>query len=510
MNLSQNGRRLSRRVFWVCSIVWVVFSLFWSLSVFASNEPTNKEDALCTYTLEDVVLAGLKENQLLRLAALDVNQASAKLEEKRGVAELQGLIEPIFGGGTLGRLNRAETALKASDEGRRLWETADHELAWESGVQLRFNKVVVSGGKFDLSLEWSGAGGVGDGMLADELYSADVTSEMTWTQPLFGEPALESPWWDIARAKDALNQTKLSRDSATQTAIIAITTLFFNVVEAQEKLDVALQAQEAILEQARVLESKVSRGMGGVLELRAMDIEVALARNAVSQNRRRLDLAKRELSLATGLNIGVMCRLLPPPPITYDGTLDSTVARALSDNAEIQAMTIDINAAQQAWKKAEQDSKPKFSTSVSINDAGAWRVGLDVGYSFWDGHAAKKRGEAAALELQKSMIRLENATENIKLDVRRRYYEYLDSEEKVELVNLRLMQAEELLEATRRRYGLRMATELEMMDVLNRLREAKAERAAAGHVRTLAAIQLLARTDQLIRIFPNLIWGKDT
>ena len=59
---------------------------------------------------------------------------------------------------------------------------------------------------------------------------------------------------------------------------------------------------------------------------------------------------------------------------------------------------------------------------------------------------------------------------------------------------------------TRRRYGLRMTTELEMMKALNELRAAKAEQAAALYSRSLAAIRLFIHTDQAIRIFPNISW----
>ena len=496
----------SKRVISMWLSLCAALALFCTQPIFALEGELGKAGALSTYTLEEVVLAGLKENPTLRLANLEVSQAHAWLEAERGATELQGFIGPVVGGGSLNRLEWAEKAIKPIDGD--LWEEAAHEIAWEGGMRLGFSKPIATGGEFVLGLRWGAAGGVGDGLLGEEVYTFDLSSEMTWTQPLLRQPDLSDPWWSIQRANDAHDKSKLARESETQHTIVMVTELFFDVVRAEEQLDIALQSLEAIGEQARAVEGRVSRGMGGSLDLKAMDIEVALARHAVSQSRRSLDLARRQLSQATGLNIGVMSRLLPPPPVVFDTPLDATVVKALTDSVQLRALTIDMDAARQAWRKAQQDSKPRVNTSLSINETGAWCVGVDVTWSFWDGHQARKRGEAAAMELQKSMTQLERLTEDTKLAIRREYYDYLDSDEQVELADLRLARVEDLLETTRRRYGLRMATELEMMDALNQLREAKAERATAVYRRTVAAIRLLARTDQLIRVFPNMVWGQ--
>ena len=489
-----------------CLISCLMVGVFCAQPVLAKDDVLDKTGVLHTYTLEEVVLAGLRQNPSLRLANLQVSQAQARLQAEQGATELQGFVGPLLGAGSLKRLEWAEKVVKASDED--LWKSAADEIAWEGGMRVGFSKFISSGGEFVLSLEWGAAGGLDDGLLGEDVYTSSLSSEMVWTQPLLRHPDLTNPWWGIKVASDAHDKTKLAREGATQDAIVKVTELFFETVEAQEQRDVALQALEAIQEQTRVIEGKVSRGMGGPLDLRAAEIEMATARHAVAQSRRRLDLARRQLSQATGLSLGGMSRLLPPPPVTFNTSLDVTMSKALSDSTQLRVQAIELDAARRAWRKAQQESKPRFDTSLSVNHTGAWRVGLDVTWSFWDGHAAKKRGEAAALELQKSMAQLERLTEDTKLAVRREYYEYLDSEEQMELAELCLARVEESLETTRRRYGLRMATELEMMNALNQLREAKAEQAAASYLRTSAAIRLLTRTDQLIRVFPNMIWGQ--
>lgn len=496
----------SERVLPIWLILCALLALSYGQLVFASEEQPDKTGVLHTYTLEEVVLAGLRENPSLRLANLEVNQALLRLEAERGATELRGFVGPVLGGGSLSRLGWAEKALKPTEQD--LWENASDEIAWEGGMQLGFSKPIATGGEFALDFKWGAAGGLGDGTLGDDVYTSTLSSEMTWTQPLLRQPDLLDPWWSIQRASDTYEKTRLALDGATQHIIVMVTEQFFDVVAAEERLDIALQALEAIQEQARAVLTKVSLGMGGPLDLKAMDIKVAVARNAVSQSRRQLDLVKRQLSQTTGLNIGVMSRLLPPPPVVFDTPLDATVGKALADNVQLQALAIDMDAARRAWRKAQQDAKPKVNTSLSINEAADWRVGVDITWTFWDGHEARKRGDAAALELQRSMTQLERLTEDTKLAIRREYYDYLNNDEQVELADLRLAQVEELLETTRRRYGLRMATELEMMDALNQLREAKAERATAVYRRTVAAIRLLTRTDQLIRVFPNMMWGQ--
>ena len=473
-------------------------------SVVAQEEVIGKETGvLRTYSLEEIVLAALSQNPALRQAELQVSQAYARLLSERGATELQGFIGPILGIGSVDRLGWAEDAL-----GDELWKEVSGEHAWEGGLRMGFSKPLPTGGLFSLGLDWGVAGGLGSTEIGDEVYTGDLNGEMSWKQPLWRDAEMLDPWWGIQMADDTYAKAKLTRDSARRNAIVTVTGMFFEAVEAQEQLDVALQGLESIQEHNRMIRDRVSRGLGGPIDLRTAEIEVATAQHAVSQSRRRLDLARHRLSQATGLSLSGMTRLLPPPPITWDTTLDVAIARALNINPELEALEMDVNAARRAWRKAQKEAKPRFDTSLSVNQAGEWRIGLEVMWSFWDGQSSQQRAEAAALELQRTNAQLETMTEEAKLNIRREHYDYLATEERMELAELKIARAEELLETTRHRYGLRMTTELEMMNALNQLREAKAEQASASYARTVAAIRLLAHTDQLIRVFPNLTWGQ--
>ena len=488
----------------VCLAFFLLAGVVCTQPVIAQEELTEKEPgALHTYSLEEIVLAALGQNPALWQTELQVNQAHAVLLCERGATELQGFVAPVLGIGSLKRLEWAEKALDDN-----IWKEAAGEHAWEGGIRMGFSKPIPTGGLFSLGLDWGLAGGLGSTKMGDDLYTGDLNSEISWRQPLWREATTLTPWWGIQVADDQYAKAKLVRDAAHKNAIITATALFFEAVEAQERLDIALQALGSIQEQSRIVRDRVSRGLGGPVDLRTAEIEVATAQHAVSQSRRKLDLARHRLSQATGLSLSGMTRLLPPPPITWDTTLDVAIARALSNSTELKALEIDLNAARRAWRKAQEEAKPRFDTSLTLNQAGEWRIGLEVTWSFWDGQACQQRAEAAALELQQANARLETMTEEAKFNIRREHYDYLDTEERVELAELKFARAEELLETTRRRYGLRMTTELEMMNALNQLREAKAEQASASYARTVAAIRLLAHTDQLIRVFPNLSWGQ--
>ncbi len=490
--------------------IWLIFALLigpaYTQPVFAQEEVNKAPVTLHTYTLEEVVVAGLQQNPLLREAKTQVSQAQANLIAARGTTELQGFISPVLGAGSLHKLEWAERAVKGTDE--RLWDMSQDEFAWEGGLRVGFSKFLNTGGAFSLSMSIGTGGGLDSDVLESEVYTSELRSELSWKQPFLKSPDSAEPWWTIKTAEDAYEKAELTREATVRSVIITVTDLFFKAVEAQEQLEIALEILESIQEQSRVVESKVSRGIGGPLDLRVAEIELTSARNGVAESRRSLDLARRQLSHATGLSLGNMSRLLPPPPVMYDTPLDATIARALNDSAALKTQEIELNAARRSWKRAQAETRPSVDTSVAVDQSGAWRIGVEVTWSFWDGHAAKQRGEAAALELQKVTTRLETMTEDTKLAIRQEYYEYLTAEERVELAELHLARVEEMLDITRQRYGLRMATELEMMDSLNQLREAKAQQARATYHRTVAAIRLLARTDQLIRVFPNIGWGQ--
>ncbi len=505
-------RKESEKNFSLRLLVFLAFFLMVGVLVCTplaiAQEDAIKKDTkqLHTYSLEEVVMAALKQNPELWQAELEVGQADARLLAERGATELQGFIEPVFAAGSLRKLQWAEKAIIDKD----LRTAAVDELSWEGGIRVGFSKPLPTGGLFSLRIDWALARGFGGGHLGSELYLGDLSSEITWRQPLGRETKSMDPWWKIEQAEDTYTKAKLAKDASTRDVIIEVTDRFFEVVQAQEQLEVALQALDSVEEQQRVVEDKVSRGMGGAVDLRTAEIEVATASHAVSESRRRLDLARHQLSHATGLSLSSMTRLLPPPPVTWDTTLDVAIARGLNSSAELKILEIELDSAKRVWRRARDETKPRFDTSISVDQSGAWRVGVDVTWSFWDGQTAEQGAEAAALELQKANARLETMTEETKLLIRGAHYEYLASKEKVELAELKFARAEEVLESTRRRYALRMATELEMMDVLNQLREAKAEQAVAVHDQTAAAIRMLVYTDQLIRVFPNMTWGQES
>ncbi len=456
---------------------------------------------LHTYSLEDTVMAALKQNSGLRQAEMDVEQAYARLLAERGTAELKGFLRPVLGAGSLSRLELAERAV--SQEKR---DEAVGDNAWEGGVQLGFSKAVPSGGRFALELDWGAVQGLSSPTLGEDTYTTDLISRMTWDQPLGRDPRTMEPWWSIQAAEDAYAKAKLARDAAGRQVILRVTELFFEAVKAQENLDVALEILESVQEQNRLIQERVSRGMGGPLDLRTAEIELAAALYGVSQSRRRVDLARRQLMQATGLSLSRMSRLVPPPPITWDATMEVTIAKVLEANLGLKALEIDMDAARRAWRKAQQETRPQVNSSFSINQSGEWRVGVEAAWYFWDGAEAAKRLEAATARLQRAAADLEAAAEAARLDALRLYYEYLDGGERLQLAELEVARAMEMLEMTRRRYGLRMTTELEMMKALNELRAAKAEQAAAVYKRTMAAVQLYVETGQVSRVFPNISW----
>ncbi|NLY30706.1 MAG: TolC family protein [Firmicutes bacterium] len=458
--------------------------------------------ALHTYSLEDTVIAALKQNSSVRQAEMDVDQAYARLLAERGRAELKGFLRPVLNAGSLSRLELADRAV--SDD--KLREQAAHDNAWEGGLRLGFHKAVASGGRFELELDWGVVQGLSSSTLGDETYTTQLTSRMTWEQPLGHDPKTMEPWWSIQAAEDAYAKARLARDAAARGVILRVTELFFEAVKAQEDLNVALEILESMQEQNRLVRERVSRGMGGPLDLRTAEIELAAAQYGVSQSRRRVDLTRQQLMQATGLSLSRMSRLVPPPPITWDAALEATTTKVLEASTDLKALEIDKDAARRAWRKAKQETQPEVNSSFSINESGEWRVGVEAAWYFWDGQEAAERLEAAAVKLQRTAAELEAAAETARLDVLRLYYDYLDGDERLQLAELEVERAMEMLEMTRRRYGLRMTTELEMMKALNELRAAKAEQAAALYSRSLAAIRLFIHTDQVIRVFPNISW----
>ena len=80
-----------------------------------------------------------------------------------------------------------------------------------AGLKLGFSKAIPSGRAFSLELDWGVVQGLSSPTLGEEAYTTDLSSRMTWEQPLGRDPKTMEPWWSIQAAEDAYNKAKPSQ-----------------------------------------------------------------------------------------------------------------------------------------------------------------------------------------------------------------------------------------------------------------------------------------------------------
>ena len=289
-----------------------------------------------------------------------------------------------------------------------------------------------------------------------------------------------------------LRSAKLSEDAgernvqrAEQTVAFTVASNFLALVQQQEQVGVQqenLQAQEA---QERQIQAYVNAGSRAISDLYQQQATVAAARSQLVNAQRALELAKVDIIQALNLDPRGNYVFTPPALDTTTANinsvgfnLDSLLTRALAQRSDLFAQEAAVSAAQQGVKSAKGGRWPALSLTAGYNSAynSATSLGfyeqlnqrrggaISLGFSvpLFDRGTVDLATQKAEIAEDNARLDLKDRQQQIGLEVRRAYLDYVADKQQLEAASAQLRAAQLALETSQQRYNVGAATLLEV------------------------------------------------
>jgi len=293
-------------------------------------------------------------------------------------------------------------------------------------------------------------------------------------------------WYGVSRAKYLNQAAEQQLDRTDQELVYQAVQAYYGTLLAQRQVQVA----EAGVETAQAIEAssraRVESGMVVESDLLSAQVATAARRQELISAQNELSLARTQLALAVGVSSDTLFdpqealtdRSFSPPPV-----------------AELEAIAIEkrpdlkrIESERSAQAKSVSMAKGAFAPRLNVfgswqtdspnpgwNGGNNWLAGAELQFDLFDGDSKR-----ANLAMQKAMQEKATAMrdsfhDQIRLQVRKAYYEYDAAQQQVSVARTAIAQAEESLRINQDRYDGGLSTISDLLRVQEATQRAKVD-----------------------------------
>jgi outer membrane protein len=400
----------------------------WLALVAASAQQEAQPSSL---TLQQAVTIALERNPLRKAAIAETKATSA------GVREARSVLMP--------HLSFSETATRGDDP------------VYVFGSKLRQQRFTTA----DFALN----------KLNSPLPFGNFTSRFGGSWNLFDSFAT---WHSVNRARQMNEAVEHQLDRTDQEIVFRVVTSYYGVLLAAKQLDVAEQSvktAQSILDRSQ---ARFDSGLTVESDLLTAKVRRAARQQEVIRARNTLEDARAELNTALGMPVeslfqlaeGLAERALPTPAV------QEVEKHALANRPDLKRIASEEAAQRQSVSMAKSSFGPRVNafagwemdnpTFLAGGGGNNWLSGIEVQFDIFQGGA--KRAELSrqrALE-EKVVAMKQAASDAVRLEVRRAYYETDASRQQIEVARATIAEAQESLRINQDRYesGLTTITDL--------------------------------------------------
>ena len=404
------------------------FATLWLTCMSASAQQEAQPSSL---TLQQAVTMGLEKNPLRKAAIADTKAASA------GVREARSFLMP--------HLNFSETATRGDDP------------VYVFGSKLRQQRFTEA----DFTLN----------KLNTPLPLGNFNTRFGGTWNLFDSFAT---WHGINQAKQINQAAAHQLDRTDQEIVFRVVGSYYDVLLAAKELEVAEQSAKTASSIMGRSQARFDSGLTVESDLLTAKVRMAERQQEVIRARNTLEVARAQLNTAMGIPLdtpfqiteALAERTLPAP------VLGEVEKQALANRPDLKRIASEEAAQRQSVSVAKSSFGPRVNafagwemdnpTFVAGGGGDNWLGGIEVQFDIFQGGA--KRAELSrqrALE-EKVVAMKQAASDAVRLEVRRAYYETNANRQQIEVARAAIAQAQESLRINQDRYdsGLTTLTDL--------------------------------------------------
>ena len=412
--------RTALKVFLSLAIAWLTL-----------GEASAQEAHSSSLTLQQAVTIALEKNPLRKVAIADTKVASA------GVRAARSFLMP--------HLSFSETATRGDDP------------VYVFGSKLRQRRFTQA----DFTLN----------RLNTPLPFGNFATRLGGTWNLFDSFAT---WHGINQAKQMNEAVGHQLDRTDQEIVFRVISSYYDVLLAAKELEVAEQSAKTSNSIMDRSQARFDSGLTVESDLLTAKVRMAARQQEVIRARNALEVARAQLNTAMGVPLDSLFettealaeRTLPVP------VLGEVEKHALANRPDLKRIASEEAAQRQSVSVAKSSFGPRVNaiagwemdnpTFVAGGGGNNWLGGIEVQFDIFQGGA--KRAELSrqrALE-EKVVAMKQSASDAVRLEVRRAYYETDANRQQIEVARAAIAQAQESLRINQDRYdsGLTTITDL--------------------------------------------------
>jgi outer membrane protein TolC len=332
----------------------------------------------------------------------------------------------------------------------------------------------------------------------------DVNAGVTLNQKVldlrFG-PARRSAQLDISAARASLE------DAETAVALAA-RRAYYQALLARELQTVQTQALEQARQRLDQVQEFFDAGTAAEFDLLTAQVEVDNIRPELIQAENDAALALEELRRVTGIAAGTPLELVNgfPETVPQVPAIDAAVAEALENRADLEAQRLRAESADERTTAAERSNFPTldfesaYRRNASTPDAfpgsdeftNSWNATLSLTWPLFESGARAGRVVAAEAIRDTEKLRLQQLTEDARLEVRQAVLALRAANQLVEASQSNVRRAERALEIAGVRYRNGLSTQVELNDAELAVTRARSNYAQALYSAAVARAELVA------------------
>ena len=378
-------------------------------------------------TLQQAVAIALEKNPLRKAAIADTKVASAGIREARS--------------SLLPHLSFTETATRGDDP------------VYVFGSRLRQQRFTTA----DFALN----------SLNTPLPVGDFTTRFGGTWNLFDSFAT---WHGVNQARQMNEAAGHQLERTDQEIVFRVISSYYGVLLAAKQLEVAEQSAKTTRSIMDRSQARFDSGLVVESDLLMAKVRMAERQQEVIRDTNSLEEARAELNTAVGMPVespfqlteGLAERALPIP------ALQDVEKQALTNRPDLKSIASEQAAQRQSVAIAKSSFGPRVNafadwemdnpTLLAGGGGNNWLTGIEVQFDIFQGGA--KRAELSrqrALEDKVAAMK-QAASDAVRLEVRRAYYETDANRQQIEVARAAIAQAQESLRINQDRYGSGLTT----------------------------------------------------
>ena len=353
----------------------------------------------------------------------------------------------------------ARAGYNAARESYGITISANHETGRGGYVDEQFNKEL---GAFSKGIGNSHGNGISISM------------------PIFTGGKLEGA---VKKAKANYKSAKLDLQKSYNDMRDTVTTGYFQVLQARNKEKLCTESVDRLNDHLKNVKAQYDVGVVAKVDVLRSEVEVASAVQNWLQAKNAADIAEANLNKIVGLPLSTNLDLVDN--LNYkacDYDLDYCLNYSAENRPEFEMARQKVEAAKGALISAKSGHMPQIAAKASENwssnnwpgdDKAKWSVGVSANLNIFDSGVTWSNIHAAEANLHAAEEEYRDKVDSLHLDVRTKYYNMREAEERIKSSKSALDAAEEDYRIAKLRYMNGVGTNTDVLDAQVALTNAK-------------------------------------